>query len=296
MESNQTSYHWGLVAGGITSLLYLLSVSDGFFSLLIAYTPLIPLLAVGLSLGVRSVAIAALVTTLFAGLFTGLSGLLAFGLLYGVPAIMFTHICLTRLTEDTWYPVGGALTGLSLYVATMMGFIILLVMGNEVNLANSLPAMEEGSSTVMEQARQLLEKAPFIVFALAAWIQILMFYAIAVFSNYMLTGWGKEQRDNLRLTPFMPSALVLGAMLLAGLISFSSSVPVQTAGKTAFIILLLPYFLVGVARMHARAAAWQNANLWLTIIYLLTVLVFWPIFWFIGAGLLEQAKFLSNRR
>ncbi len=294
-QEQETTLQWGLVAGAVTTTLYLLSVTGGFFSIFIAYTPLFPLLAVGLSQGVRAVAIAALVTTLLAGMFTGFSGMMVFGLLYGTPSIMFTHICLTRLDDNSWYPVGGALTGLSLYVATMLGFFMVLVMGSEVNLAESLPAVDADASPLMQQARDLLEKAPFLVFALGAWMQLLMFYGIAVFSNYMLTGWNKEQRESLRLTPFMPSALVLGAMLVAGLFSFSGSVPLQMAGKTAFLILLLPYFLVGIARMHARAESWQQPNLWLSVIYSVTVLVFWPIFWFIGVGLLEQAKFLSNR-
>jgi len=294
-HAQQESLKWGVAAGAATALLYLLSVSGGFFSLLIAYTPLVPLLAAGLSQGVRAVGIAALIAIFVAGLAAGLSGMLVFGLLYGTPAIIFTHIVLTHISEERWYPVGGALTGLSIYSAIIVGFFMVVIMGNDVSLTESLNALDSEQSPLLEQAHMLLEKAPFIVFALGAWIQILMFYAIAVFANYMLKGWDLQRRSYLRLTPFMPSTLVLGAMLVAGLISFSPSLAVSMAGKTAFLVLLLPYFLVGIARMHARAKEWPNARLWLSVIYALTVLVFWPVFWFIGAGIVEQAKFLSNR-
>lgn len=295
MQQEQETLRWGLTAGIAASVLYLLSVSGGFFSILISYTPLIPLLIAGLGKGVRAVAIAALVTTLIAGFTTGVSGLLVFGLLYGAPCLMFTHIALTPLSDNRWYPVGGALTGLALYVATSLGLFIAMVMGDASNLSESLPDTAEQGSAILDQARALLDKAPFIVFGLGAWIQLLMFYAIAVFANFMLQGWGKARRADLRLEPFMPSGLVLAVLLVAGLVSFSNDYALQTAGKTAFIILLLPYFLLGIARMHAKAKHWQNASAWLFCIYFLTILVFWPIFWFIGAGIVEQAKFLSNR-
>lgn len=298
MDISKDHLAFALLAGVASVFLYILSASGSFFSILMAYTPLLPLLLVGLAYGPRSAAIAGLFATLIAGGAISLTGLIIYGGIYAIPATLFTQISLTRILgdkEDKWYPVGGALTGLSLYTAVVLSVLIAVIMQDASSMADILPKMEENIPQWVARAQEIIVKAPFLIFGIGAWVQLLMLYAIAVFANFMLAGWQREIRHSLRLRPFMPSMVLLAALLFAGIVSFSDTLSMQVAGKTAFIILLFPYFIMGIARMHARAESWPNRKIIFFIIYLLTVLVFWPVFWFIGAGLFEQAKFLSNR-
>ncbi len=287
---------FSLSAGALAALLYALTLSGGFFSLLMAYTPLLPLMAIGLAFGPRASTIAALCATLLSGLAIGLSGMLIFGMIYAVPVMFFIHIALATANRERWYPIGGALTGLSLYAAIIAGLLIALLLPNPEALGDVLSKSmgEDPNAEWMQPARELMTNYPFLIFSIALWMQILVFYGISIFINYMLTGWNYHIRPSLRLTSFMPSIFILGVMLLCGIATFSGSPSMQLAGKTTFTVLLLPYFLMGIAQMHVRARKWPQAKWWLFTIYTVTALVFWPVFWFIGAGLFEQAKFLSN--
>ena len=296
MEPNQKTVLYALMAGLGSAFLYLLSVSGGFFSLLSAYLPLFPIFAIGLAIGPRAGSIVAASGVLFVGLLTsGFGGMVLYGLIYAIPASFFLHIALATIDQKRWYPIGGALTGLCLYGVFLIAILIPLTFQDGADFSQFFPPTEGEQPDWMVQAQTMLEKAPFMLFSFAVWGQILMFYGCAVLTNFLLKGWNYHIRPNLRLTPFMPSLFVLAVMLIAGIASFSETFAVQLAGKSAFVVLLLPYFLMGLARLHVRAQKWPNASLWLFAIYALTVLAFWPVFWFIGAGLYEQAKFLSNR-
>ncbi len=303
MEQEKQSLTIALGGGAVSAFLYFLAVGGGFFSFLISYTPLIPIFLVGLSQGPRAGGIAALSGLFLGGLMTGLSGLVLYSALYAVPAIFFIHAILAALPDQDgqteqkrWYPIGGALTGLSLYASVMVGILVATTMRDMVSTSEILTsAPQESISPMMQQARDLIVESPFLVFAMGAWIQIFAFYGLAIFANFMLKGWEREIRDNLKLTPFMPSMITLVVVCIAGLLSFVDNLAIQTASKTSLIILLLPYFLMGMARLHARSRNWPNRLALLFAIYMLTVLVFLPVFCFIGAGLYEQAKFLSNR-
>lgn len=295
MDLSRQTLIYSLTAGVVSATLYLLAVSGGFFSLLIVYLPLLPLLAIGLWQGSRSAALAALFATFLCGGLISVPTLVFYGLIYAVPCVFFLHATLTRIGEKGWYPVGGALTGLCLYAAIIMIMLLPVILQDVSSLEEVIPTAEMGDSPMMERARDLLLSAPFLIFSMIVWTQILMFYAAAVFANFMLAGWHKALRPSIALAPFMPSLLILVAMLVAGLLSFSETLGLQIAGKTAFLILLMPYFLMGIAQMHARSSRWPQRRLWIFAVYALTILVFWPVFWFIGSGLYEQAKFLSNR-
>jgi hypothetical protein len=293
----QDSHLIPLAAGGVSALLYGFSLHAGFFSLLMGYLPLIPLLGIGLAFGSRQAAIAGLAASLLAILFTGLDGMMLFLILYAAPSIFFSHMALTVLPNMQAFPIGGALTGLSLYGAVIMFIFVNAVVDPLTGAIGGIESVEPNDDMpeLWAKAEQLMTQFPFVIFGIMGWVQILMFYAFAQLTNFTLKSYDLQCRSHMRLTRFMPSLFILAAMLIAGLVSFSAAPNWQVAGKSAFIILLLPYFLMGIAQMHEKAKHWPNAPLWLFSIYTITILVFWPVLWFIASGLYEQAKFLSNR-
>jgi uncharacterized membrane protein HdeD (DUF308 family) len=62
-------------------------------------------------------------------------------------------------------------------------------------------------------------------------------------------------------------------------------------GKSLFVMLLLPYFLSGIAQMHARARQSPAGNWWLALAYGLLILAIWPAIVFILLGVIRQLQF-----
>lgn len=287
------SITYAIIAGIASGVAFALSVKGGFFSILIAYLPYLPLM-IGLSIGAPYTSMASLIALLVAGVSTGLSGLVGFAVLYAIPTTFFVKSALNKRLLNT-YPIGGVLTGLSIYSASIVFFLAMALFGDEGTLNLIMPELQGDDSVMMQKMVEIIDKMPFVILAGAAWLQLSIFYGCAVLANYLLAGWNHVERPSLRIKPFMPLALVLIILLITGLFSFSSDSSIQIAGKSAFITLLYPYFLMGIAQMHHYIARWKNTRLWLTGIYGFTILAFWPVFWFILAGLYLQAKFLSNR-
>ncbi len=295
MQFSQDELKWGVSAGGLAGFCYFLAVG-GFFSILIAYAPFLPLLMVGLSYGARALMVASGIAILLAGLISGISGVALFALLYAVPSFIICQLALTRVKPLQLYPAGGVLTGLTFYIAGTVTLLILILARDGLDMSTLFASSDQMPEEWMIKSREILAQSPFLIFGFGAWIQILMIYGVMTLANFILEGWDKNLRRDFRLTPFMPSTIVLGALLVAGLASFGGNEVSQLAAKTAFIILLLPYFLMGIARLHQKAAHWPHKTLTLITIYAITALVFPVIFCFIGFGLYEQAKFLSNPR
>lgn len=281
-------------AGFLTGIFYLLSLNGSIFSFLLPYLPYVPLFAIGFAHGHRMVGIAALAALLLIAGLHGITAGLLFLFLCAVPSWFFVHTSLLRLLPGMQVPVGGALTGLSLYAAILLFTVTMVLYNNGVDFSSFL-SLDESAPAWMEQAKTLIVERPFVVLAMAASMHLFMIYGTAVLVNFLLNGWQLSQRKNLALEPFMPSPFVLISLIGFGLASFSETTAVQLAAKTGFLVLLIPYFLMGIAQMHLRSRRWPYRYGWLTAVYVLMALAFFPVFWFIASGLYLQAKFLSNR-
>lgn len=300
MQSDQR--FWVILAGIASGSLFVLAAGGLVSSLLLIYTPFLPLLLIGLMLGAPSAFLAS-------GIASGLSGLglqspaaaIMFLAIFALPTMFYLRQTLTQLTLGgqhlSWYPQGLTLTRLTYYAAALV-VIMALALNDSTGgkgLAALLPAPTEGEPVWMEAARQWMASKGFIILGGTAWIQISVFYGLAVFANFILTGYHRAIRPSLTLLPFMPGGLLLVMLLGAGVLSFAESAGVALAAKSAFITFLFPYFLMGVSRMHRFSFLWPNRGIMLTLVYFF-ILMFPPLLMvFIGLGLAAQARHLSNR-
>lgn len=290
-----SSRNWALGAGTVAGLLFALAVSGAVPGVLVIYLPYLPLLAIGLALGGREGWVAVAAATFVAGLaLGGINGMLVFLLLIGLPAGFFAW---QALAQKGQYPpsIGQVLTGLTYFTVLLQAMLILMVLNTVGDFAALLPEATDEESPMMAMVRKVVGEQTYLLLGISAWLQLLMFYGLAVLTNFLLTGWGLSRRDSLAIRPFMPSAHLLVMLLGSGLLSFTSDPAVSLIGKSAFITLLFPYFLMGISKLHQTAQSWPNRGIWLLLVYFFLSLIPHLALCFVGLGLLAQGRYLSNR-
>ncbi len=292
---------WIFAAGFAAGLLYILAVMGSLSSVLLIYTPFIPLLMLGLSQGAQPALLASGVASVISGLALGPMAAFVFLMLFAGPCVLYAKQVLQRITQANvsfWFSQGEAMVRLSYYVTAMVVFMTVTLYNatDGTGMMALFPPAVVGEPEWMELARQWLAANAYMILGGTAWIQLSVFYGIAVLANFLLVGYGAAQRPNLTLLPFTAGGELLIALLGAGILSFVSNDMVALAAKSAFIALLYPYFLMGISRMHRYSLLWPSRRFWLTMVYFFMLMTF-PILLlgFVGLGLAAQARHLSNR-
>jgi hypothetical protein len=290
--------NWAIGAGLLSALLFFMTVSGNFPSLFLAYTPYFPLLLAGLATGEKAVLSATAIAAVGALLSAGFGGLMIFLMMYGFPVAYFVLRAVMR-TGRYRPSIGRVMTGLTCYMAILTSLLILAVEHHLGGFASLLPEPAEGELTpLMETVRTMMVEQTYLLLGGSAWVQLLIFYGIAVLANFLLTGFTPSLRESLAIRPFMPSAWLLLALMACGLCSFSTDSGFGLVGRTGFIILLFPYFLMGISKLHRKVRDWKSRRLTLWAVYLslcvppLTQILLLGL---VGTGLLSQGRYLSNR-
>ncbi len=290
-----------LLAGGAVGGLHLLSALGGVPSLFLPYLPILLLLLLGLSCGFRPAMQGAAIALIITTLFSGLAGGIMFVLMIASPCLWYLYETLMLIVVNGkpygWLPQGTSLTRLSYIAATMVAALTVSIretLKNE-NLSRLIPSLDASGANaeIWQMAQQLLLEQPYLVLAATAWMQLAIFYGLAVLANFLLGA--RAIRSSLAITPFAPGGELLVVLLAAGLLSFYDQVDVAMAAKAVFITLLFPYFLQGLSQLHRVSLLWSHRRLLLTLVYVFMLLFPLLIVGFIGLGLAAQARHLSNR-
>jgi hypothetical protein len=324
---NPEQRFWAILAGLASGLLCVLALILGNASVLMGLTPFAPLFLVGFSFGVQTVLPASLIATAAVLLLTGGSGGLFFLAIFAIPVSFYVHRTLTCLVlsphimqqiqnakllkgSDTaekgggmqgdhkmaaWFPQGLVLTHLTYYFAFLVGISVLSVVSQE-NTGSLMEQIFPAFKTIPEwlEIRDQVARWEFLIVGFSAWISLSVFYGIAVLCNFLLVGYGRAVCPSLAVLPFMAGGELLALLLGAGLFSVADSPLLSLPAKAVFVVLLYPYFLMGLSRLHWFTRSWNHRGLLLTAFYLL-MLMFYPIVaGLIGWGLAVQARVLSN--
>ncbi len=290
---------WAIMAGVISGLLFLLAAGSMLPSLLLVYTPFLPLLAVGLMLGAPSAILASGIASGFS-MALGPDVFLLYVLMFAIPVVYFVRKSLSQQaltpTHRIWFSQGLVMTDLACYaailVAAIAGSLHETLSGN-TNLGALLPPVMEGEPEALASVRSWILEKSFVILGGTAWIQLSLFYGLAVLVNFLLAN--RTLRPSLAVVPFMPSGWLLAGLMGAGVLSFADNPASSLAAKAAFITLLFPYFLMGLALMHRFSILWPSRRLWLSLVYFFMLVFPASVLGFIGLGLAAQARHLSNR-
>ncbi len=274
------------------SLLYLVPIPG---LVLFSYLAPLPLFLLGLGLGLRSLYGAGLLATLLVFLLEGpfMAGQFIVFSALG-PAFLVNRALLQRTKasgEVVWYPSSFLLRDLTLY----SGIIMLLALGAYLyitqtqdmhmltkNLLKSLDPKQQ--MTVMTSI--LLKSLTFIP-GLTALSWSLMTLVNGALAQTLLV----RTQQNLRPTPTLKELeapqsfiILLGLSLLLSVIGVGS---LEILGKNAAIVLVFPFFLVGLGLVHNWLRQTSYTVIGLIVFYALLVFFLWPTLIVIVLGIIK---------
>ena len=274
------------VAAGLASAVVFAFVLVGApAAVLVAYFAQLPILLIGLSLGLGHGMIAAgsaLVALMIAGGGVATAGL--YFVVHALPTVGILRqslLCRTDAQQRIiWYPPGPLLAGLTGYTAAMFLLAVMYFAGRdgglmgvltpviEAQLSHLLPAME----AAQRENLNLLWRAIFPGTVASSWL--VMVVINGVLAQHLLVRFGKNLRPtpvymDLAVAKWLTFAIAIAAAAwLAGGETFSY------VGQTLMIIFGFPFVLQGLAVVHtvSRSFSWRGFAL----------LVFYAIFFFTG--------------
>ncbi len=292
------------MSGGISAAFLAVAVTHAETLLIFAaYLTSVPLFVTGLGAGGLAALTASFVGT--AGLYlTGPSNIaFVYALVFGVPAVALTAMSL-RYRMDVeqkphWYPEGNILTAVTIYPCAIFLGLVAMTYGYEGGL---LKLTTEAFSQIGSQVSQQLEPeqvamvqtaldrlarvAPAVV--ACAWMCVIIVSMVIAQSVLKQQQW--NLRDAFALHRLrVPHWLIIG-VAVTGLVGVLAPAPFDYIGENLGIILGVPFFLVGLAIVHAWAATTRVRMLILIVFYLLLSVP--PLMWLslvvAGLGVIDQ--------
>lgn len=291
----------------LASATLFLSLSAGVAALpAVAYFVQLPLLFIGLTLGLNSGAIASFGALAIVLLFGGGAAAVAFLVIELAPALfILRQALLSRTNPDgttEWYPPGLIIAQLAALAAglTLLALLIVRLQTGDVS-----GAFESGLSQVLSQfgvdvvspemESQLKRLTPLIP-GIVATSWLLMMALNTVLAQYLARRTGGAQRPSPEFKslwlpvwcgPAFAAAIILSIFARGDLAFFADS---------AALILAVPYLFQGLAVLHTVAGRTSSRRLMLFFIYIMLVLFSWPIAVFIiGLGLVDEWAHLRRR-
>ncbi len=295
------------VLGGVTSVIFYLSSFFGIpGGLFLAYFSALPLFVVGLSLGFKAGIIATVASVALALAITEIAVVALFTVVTALPTLLLLSMALSnrKSPEGTpkWYPPGMMVCWLTGYGA--MAFVIAAYMvgggqnGLEEILRENISAALGGlirdlePSKVAAMARMAARYVPAIF--MASWL--ISMVVNAHLAQKIATRLGRNIRPSPSLRnmslPFGFAGVMLATAVIwrlagPGLVGFVS--------LNLALVMLVPYFLLGLAVVHAVSRPWSARTPILVTIYLIMVFIGWPVVLVAALGLAEQWTGLRQR-
>ncbi len=298
----------GALAGLAGALLYFPVLTQSPLSGIATFVAPLPLYLAGLSAGAMAAAIGTGVVCLVSAALTGLPGVVSYVALIGLPAMAMSSLLLlnrdTALpagsTQVEWYPAGRTLCWLACGASVLFLIAAFAAMGQEGGLRAQteelfLPAMggREQFVAMLAELQPSADPEVLIEIMTATLPTALVIYLAAM----VAANAGIAQRILVRTgRALRPSPPIKSMDLPVELdIALALSVALSLApGEAGFIggslavILMTPYFLLGLIVIHAISLRWPGRAAILTLLYCAMLFV-QPLSFLIAAlGLMEQ--------
>ncbi len=275
-----------LAAGAGSAIAFACANVSAVGGLVLIYLPAIPLLLVGFALGTRALLRASLVAFVVASLLASVGNSSFYAAFTVMPVLYFVYKALLFRDEGVareWYPATTIMAELSAITAAI--FLIFSIVAGSVGhhglqelvgkeLATDMAA-SSNNADFQNVIKWLTGEGSFLLFASVGWSWALMLYVCAMLCHNILEPARLALRDNLTLSPYGLPGWLLGMVALNGAFALWGQGGDRFVGETVFLILLLPYFLAGCARIHMLAWRWHNRRIWLILFYTLLLLQIW---------------------
>ncbi len=304
------------IAAGLASALLHLSTEWSLLGALVfALAAPMPLFAAGLGRGLNAGLVAAGVATALIAAVAGLPGAGLFAASDALPVLLLVRFALLNrpLHVDggpeggtEWYPPGLLLAWLSLYCAAAFA-VLAVVMGSgpgglQTGISNYVDGFRQAlmagtgdgtaANPAVERMFATLERVfPFLV--VTWWIVIVVANGVA--AQKFLVRTGHAMRPSPDLTATALPGWMFPAVVAAAAVALVGSGWLGFMATNIALILCVPYFLTGLAVLHAISARWNGRTAILIAVYLLLLLFGWPLLVVTGLGMVEHWAGLRQR-
>ena len=294
------------VGGGILSAVASMTIVLGLpGALVFAYLAPLPVMMVGLTLGLRMATVAAAAGFVIAGMVGSTFNAGLYGLINAVPAVLLVRYALSAETAPDgsaqWASAGVVVSWLAVLVAGLFMIAVFTVFGSETGIEDEIygklsqalalmaPALDEGRRTIIVSGLAAIFPGALGT----SWI--FMIAANGVLAQRLAKKLGK----NLRPTPSyrgltLPdwiSWFVVGSAFLA----LIGSGDLEYMGRNLAMITATPFFFLGLAIIHSIARFVNFPTAMLVGTYVALLMSSWAAIVVAGVGIVEQWYNLRQR-
>ncbi len=291
-----------VLAGLISSALFL-SLSSGLPGMvLLAYFVQLPLLFAGLSLGLTASMIAVAGAILVCGLLAGLVGAGIYLLAQALPAIVVIRQTLLARQHNgrlEWYPPGLVLAQLTALAAAAIAVGFLLMLGQPGGLEgaigdflrSALAEIGEREITVGPDLGRWMFLLPGLM--AASWLVMVVINAVLAQALAVRLGWNR--RPSPALSELELPGWLWPTIGIAALLAVIGDGGLGFLGRALLIVLVVPYIFLGLAVVHALARRSPHRRLALGICYGAIMLLGWPLLAVLLLGFVEDWAHVRQR-
>jgi hypothetical protein len=294
-----------VAAGLAAAVIYLSGEWSLIGALIFALAAPLPLLAVGLSLGLGPAALASAVAMVTIAAVKGFALMGLFAAADVAPVLIIVRFGLLNRPADDgsieWYPPGQVLTWLTLYCAAAFAVLAVALGSGPQGLEAGVTSYVDGfrqmvagtqdSAAVDRMLATLKRVFPFLV--VTWWVIVISVNAHMAQKILVRTGQAKRPSPDLTTTALPP--WILPVVVAAAAVALVGSGWLGFVATNIALILCVPYFLTGLAVLHAVSARWNGRKAILIAVYLLLLLFGWPLIVITGLGMMEYWVGLRQR-
>ncbi|MEZ5935522.1 MAG: DUF2232 domain-containing protein [Alphaproteobacteria bacterium] len=288
-----------VLAGIISGALGLAPLSGSFALILVSYFVQLPMMLAGLTMGLAAAIVAALAAIVLSALIGGMLAALIFAVAFALPALLVVRQALLSRQDPeaglVWYPPGHILAeltvlsvlGLALAFFTLMGEEGGLIGFIEIMLAEAFGQFTAATGQPALDPEAVRSRAVFVPSVVAcSWLMMAVVNGVVAQAIAVRSGWNRRPSPQLAelelpfwLWPLMGVAVVLAMLGSTGIGLF---------GRSALIVLIMPFGFLGLAVIHKFANRWSYRQLGLAAVYAGIIVFNWPILAVIALGLVED--------
>jgi len=294
-----------LIAGAVSGALYLTVFYFGL-GFLFLFLPTLPLFWLGLGKNSSLALYACFIGALMLAVFSNPAAAVVYLLFLALPAWYIARESLKHGASgpiSIWFPLTvifsrlmalccfGLLAATLYYLPTPGG--LPGMMAPRISSAFSLISSEfdQHASEAIQAAAPGLA---FLIFAVSAWMWGGCLYLHAWIVNRELQRQKIAIRPHMHVGAFPPPNWMISLLLITAVASLIGGASLAFWGKASLLMLLFPYFLLGIALLHIQTKKMEHRALLLFFIYFLIAILLWPVLLVAGHGVIYHIRLLNK--
>ena len=295
-----------VLAGIISGALGLAPISGSIALVLVSYFVLLPMMVSGLTMGLVAAGVSAFSAIVLNGVIAGFLPAVVFAVAFALPALLVVRQALLSRPDGTgdlvWYPPGLILAQLTVVAVSLLVLAFFAAMGQpeglvgiiETVLVDAIRQLSEAAGQTAPDPEMVRSGAVFVPALVAcSWLVMAAVNGALAQAIAVRSGWNRRPSPKLAdlELPAWLWPLIGGALLL----SLLGSTGIGLLGRSALIVLIVPYGFLGLAVIHKFANRWSYRQFGLAAVYAGIIVFNWPILAVVLLGLVEDWAHLRRR-